>query len=147
MTAEQYLQSLRDMAYKISTLEKMRDSIVVDRVPSRAITYDDLRVQTSPTGDALENAIIGAVEEEKRIEKRIKTTQDTLYKRQAEALEKIMQLKEGQCRRFLVDYYIHCESMSKLTREYGYTSKRTTNNLKKRALKYYEKVDRKVDDK
>lgn len=140
MTTEEYLQSIRDMTYKITALEKMRDDLVIDRVPSRSFTYDDLRVQTSPTGDSLENAVIGAVEEERKLEKKIKETQTLLYKRSADALEKIMTLKEGQCRRFLVDYYIHCESLAKITREYGFASRRITHNLKKRALKYYDTV-------
>ena len=74
MTTEEYLQSIRDMTYKITALEKMRDDLVIDRVPSRSFTYDDLRVQTSPTGDSLENAVIGAVEEERKLEKKIKET-------------------------------------------------------------------------
>ena len=44
MTTDEYLQSIIDMTYKITELEKMRDDLVIDRVPSRSFTYDDLRV-------------------------------------------------------------------------------------------------------
>ena len=143
MTAEEYLQSIRDMTYKIAVLEQKRDKIAIDMIPSRAITYDDLRVQTSPKGDALENTAISIAAEVERIDTQIRKTRDTLFKRSGDALEKIMLLKEGQCRRFLVDYYIQCESITHITREYGFANKRTTHNLKTRAVKYFETVDKK----
>ena len=39
--------------------------------------------------------------------------------------------------------YIHCESITHITREYGFANKRTTHNLKTRAVKYFETVDKK----
>ena len=142
MSAEEYLQSIRDMTYKIKTLEQMRDKITIDRIPSRSFTYDDLRVQTSPAGDALENAVIASIGEIEKLDEKIRKIRDQLYKRSSDALEKIMELKEGQCRRFLVDYYIHCESLAKITKQYGFTNKKTTYSLKKRAIKYFETVDK-----
>lgn len=137
MTGEEYLQSIRDMRNKIAILEREKFLIMI---PSTGISYDDMRVQTSPTGDALERAVIGALEDIKKIDERIKETKLILDRRQNQAIEWIMSMKEGQNRRFLVDYYFYCESMAKIAKEYGFTNKKTVYSLKKRAIKDFEKL-------
>ena len=137
MTAEEYLQSIRDMRYRISILEREKYLIMI---PPTSAPFDDLRVQTSPRGDALENTVINALEEIKKIDKRINETKKILDKRQNTAFEEIMTMKEGQNRRFLIDYYFYCESINKIVKEYGFTNKKTVYSLKKRAIKSFEKV-------
>ena len=140
MTAEEYLQSIRDMRYKISILEREKYLIMI---PSASIKYDDMRVQTSPRGDSLEVTVIHGLEEIKRIDRQINATKNILDKRQSAAFEDIMRMKEGQNRRFLVDYYFYCESISKIAKEYGFTNKKTVYSLKKRAIKNFEKLYKK----
>ena len=139
MTAEVYLQSIRDMRNKIAHLEREKFLIMI---PSTGISYDDLRVQTSPSGDALERIVIDGLDEIKKIEEKIKETRTVLDIRQDAALEIIMKMKEGQNRRFLLDYYFYCESIAKIVKEYGFTNKKTVYSLKKRAIKNFEKVQR-----
>ena len=137
MTAEDYLQSIRDMRNKIAHLEREKFLIMI---PSTGISYNDMRVQTSPTGDALERIVIDGLDEIKKIEVKIKNTRAVLDTRQDEALEIIMRMKEGQNRRFLLDYYFYCDSIGKIAKEYGFTNKKTVYSLKKRAIKNFEKT-------
>ena len=131
------MQSIRDMRNKISTLEREKYLIMI---PSISVSYDGIRVQTSPTGDCLENAVLGAIEEIKKIDKKIALIRKDLDRRQGEAFEDIMRMKEGQNRRFLIDYYFYCESIAKIAKEYGFTNKKTVYSLKKRAIRNFEKT-------
>lgn len=138
MTGKEYLQSIRDLKYKLSVLKDQRE-FIARNIPTRAITYDNLRVQTSPSGDELENNVIKIIEECEKIDKEIIKASKILNEKITKATDKILKLKEGQCRRFLIDYYINNHEIKDLIILYDYES-RSIYELKKRALKKFENV-------
>lgn len=142
MKAEKYLQSLRDMNFKLELLESKRKTISTP-IRQKAITYDKLNIQSSPAPDTLENDVIKTLERLERLDNQIKNLETKLEQRRSEALDRIMEMKEGQNRRFLIDYYIKCLSLNKITKEYKYQNDRNVYILKKRAVKNFEKFYKK----
>lgn len=144
MTAERYLQSIRDMRFMLERLEIRRDSIHTP-INSGAITYDNIHVQTSPDGGKLENDVIRTVHQIERLDAEIKRRRERFEARKQEATDRIMSMNEGQCRRFLLDYYIDGKSIKDLEEAYRYIGLNSIYNLKKRAIKKYSRVHKSLN--
>ncbi len=117
MRTEEYLQSARDMKFRVDDLE---------------------RVQSSPRQDALENQVIRIIERMEQIDKKLISTRARLIAKRHDIRNKICRMKEGQSRRFLMDYYIECKSWQQIFDEYHYTKIESAYNLKVRAIKDFD---------
>ena len=54
-------------------------------------------------------------------------------------IDSIMSMKEGQARRFLIDYYIDCKSLTEISNNYMFEDPQSIYNLHRRALQAYKK--------
>lgn len=139
MTAERYLQSIRDMRDKIKTLEEARDRISAP-INVKAISYDRIRIQTSPSGDELENDVIRAVSKIEKMDQKIKKITERYEILKTEATDHILLVPEGQSRRFLLDYYIIGKSIREIESANMFEGEKSVYNLKKRAIRKFERV-------
>lgn len=144
MNAEQYLQSIRNAKARIHELEKLKEEINMNIITIKAMNVTGDRVQSSPKKDGLELQAIKAIEKMESIDKRIIKEREKYIIKKNNAINKILKMKEGQCRRFLIDYYINCKSEIQIAQEYRYNSIDSLRSLKKRSIKYFEKIDKKV---
>lgn len=126
------------MNFKIESLRDQKKRITTP-IRQKAITYDGIKIQSNPTPDRLENDVIRTLERMEHLDIQIKDMEIRLEKRRSEALETVIKMKEGQSRRFLMNYYIECKSLNEITKEYRFQNKRTIYSLKKRAIKKFEK--------
>lgn len=136
MKAEEYLDNIRDMTFKIKALERMR---METREQIGMIRRKQDEVRHEPKRDALENDIIKSMSQLERLDKTIAKERARYMIKTKKAYEHIMRLKEGQCRRFLIDYYIEGKNEIEIAHEYHYESAVSIYNLKRRALKYFSK--------
>lgn len=136
--SEEYLQTIRDMKSKIDALEEMRKDIKYNIGLIREGSNDAV-VRTSPQRDAQEKQIIKNIEKLERLDRKIAGECTKWMLKRNSALEQIMRLKDGQCRRFLIDYYVNGKSMIEIAYEYHYKTKESIYNLKRRAIKYFSK--------
>ena len=136
--AEKYLQSLRSMKFKIDKYEKIRKSIHIDTAYINGTTIGD-RVQSSPKADKLETAAIKCLERIRVIDLKLAKLKTEYLNARIEACSHIEELPEGQCKRFLIDYYIDCMNMKQLDKMYGYTDESSIYQLKRRAIRKFEK--------
>lgn len=70
MIAKQYLQRGRDIQRQITQLYEKRSEFF-DRATSTTMAISPVKVQTSHSGQGLENAIIGMVDTEEKINNKI----------------------------------------------------------------------------
>lgn len=70
MIAKNYLQRGRDIQRKITQLYETRSNYI-DRATSTTMAISPVKVQTSHSGQGLENAIIGMVDTEEKIRNKI----------------------------------------------------------------------------
>lgn len=143
MKTEDYLQSARDMKFRLDDLEKERLDIMSAMITVKSTSDYSDRVQSSPRQDALENQVIRIIEKMERMDKQLMKTRARLISLRHDIREKICSMKEGQSRRFLLDYYIECKSWKQIFAEYGYTSIESAYRLKCRAIKDFEKYSKK----
>ena len=143
MKTEDYLQSARDMKFRIDNLEQERMDIMSNMITIKSTSEYSDRVQSSPRQDALENQVIRIIERMEQIDKKLISTRARLIAKRHDIRAKICRMKEGQSRRFLMDYYIDCKSWQQIFTEYGYTSIESAHNLKRRALRDFEKIIKK----
>lgn len=139
MKTEDYLQSARDMKFRLDDLEKERLDIMSAMITVKSTSDYSDRVQSSPRQDALENQVIRIIEKMERMDKQLMKTRARLISLRHDIREKICSMKEGQSRRFLLDYYIECKSWQQIFTEYGYTSIESAYRLKCRAIKDFER--------
>ena len=144
MKTEDYLQSARDMKFRLDDLEKERLDIMSAMITVKSTSDYSDRVQSSPRQDALENQVIRIIEKMEKMDKQLMKTRARLISLRHDIREKICSMKEGQSRRFLLDYYIECKSWQQIFDEYHYTKIESAYNLKVRAIKDYEKNNKKV---
>lgn len=140
MNAEKYLQSVRTLKFKIDKYEKMRNEIHLE-VSFGGMPTDGIRVQ-SPRKDLLEEAAIKMSERLRGIDKILTKLRGDYIDKRLKTYNRIMKIEEGQCRRFLIDYYIDCKSIKDLKCEYGYSEDSGIYKLKKRAIKKFEKISK-----
>lgn len=143
MNAERYLQSIRDLKRKTEIYEKMKREIQETVKHIKTSAPDMNKVQTSAYYDGLEKKIIKNMEQLEELDSWIAATKAKQLSRKQEAYNTITQLKDGQCKRFLLDYYIDGKTEKKIAREYCFYNEKSVYNLKKRAIKHFEKVYKK----
>ena len=74
MIAKNYLQRGRDIQRQITQLYETRSNFI-DRATSTTTAISPVKVQTSRSGQMLENAIIGMVDTEEKIRNKIEELQ------------------------------------------------------------------------
>lgn len=142
MKTEDYLQSARDMKFRIDDLEKERMDIMSCMITVKSTSDYSDRVQSSPRQDALENQVIRIVERMEQLDKKLINLRARLISKRHDIRAKICRMKEGQSRRFLMDYYIECKTWQQIFNEYGYTSIESAYRLKRRAIKDFENINK-----
>lgn len=138
MKTEDYLQTARDIKFRIDDLENERIDIMSYMITVKSTSDYSDRVQSSPKQDALENQVIRYIERMEKLDKAILKERAKLINRRHNINKKIWRMKEGQSKRFLKDYYIECKNWKQIFNEYGYTSIESAYRLKRRAIKDFE---------
>lgn len=138
MNAEKYLQTVRTLKFKIDKYEEIRSDIHLE-VSFGGMATDGIRVQ-STRKDQLEEAAIKMMEKLRSIDAKLSRLRSEYIDRRIKAYDRIMKIEEGQCRRFLIDFYIDCKSIKDLKKEYGYSQDSGIYQLKKRSIKKFEKT-------
>ena len=96
------------------------------------------RVQNSNI-NGLDTKIIRNMERLKEIDSWLLAAKTKQISRKNDAYHKIEALKEGQCKQFLLDYYIAGKSERQIAKEYHFSNFDSIYGLKTRALKYFKK--------
>lgn len=143
MKTEDYLQTARDIKFRIDDLEKERMDVMSNMITIKSTSDYSERVQSSPRQDALENQVIRITEKLEQLDKRLIKERSRLISKRHDIRIKICRMKEGQSRRFLLDYYIECKSWQQIFDEYGYTSIESAYRLKCRAINDFERNNKK----
>lgn len=118
MKTETYLQSARDLKFRIEQLQEERDEIVRAMTSIKSTSDYSERVQTSPQGDGLEKKVLQTMERLERLDRTIMKKIVVLQIRRDGIRNRICRMREGQSRRFLIDYYIKCKSWEEIFTEY-----------------------------
>lgn len=142
MKTEDYLQTARDIKFRIDDLEKEKRDIMETMITVKSTSDYSDRVQSSPRQDALENQVIRIIERMEKLDRKLNKERARLITTRHNIRTKICQMKEGQGRRFLMDYYIECKSWQDIFSEYGYTSIESAYRLKCRAIKDFEDISK-----
>ena len=142
MTAQEYLQSIRDLRFKIVDLQKERNEVLANMIVVKSTSDYSERVQSSPKQDALEMQVIRATEQMEKLDKLLRKKIVLYQYRHNKARAEIRNLPEGQCRRFLLDYYIEGESWEEIFQEYGFKEISSPYHLQERAVRLYERFYR-----
>jgi hypothetical protein len=136
---ENYLQKARDLKFALEQLEEDRREIISTMTSIKSASDYSDRVQTSPQGDGLERKVIKMIERLEKMDKRINAKVCALTMRRSSIRDKICRMKEGQSRRFLIDYYIYCKSYEQIFREYAIEP---DYHLKRKAIREFEKAQK-----
>lgn len=139
MKTETYLQGARDLKFLIEQLEAERREILDTMVTIKSTSDYSDRVQTSPQGDSLERKVIEVLEKLERLDRRLIKKVYALTIRRDNIRKKVCGMKEGQSRRFLIDYYINCKSWDQIFDEYHIEP---DYHIKRRAIRDLEKMER-----
>lgn len=142
MTAKEYLQSIRDLRFKIVDLQKERSEVLANMIVVKSTSDYSERVQSSPKQDALEMQVIRATEQMEKLDKLLRKKIVLYQYRHNKARAEIRNLPEGQCRRFLLDYYIEGKSWEEIFQEYGFKEISSPYHLQERAVRLYERFYR-----
>ena len=139
MRAEEYLRKVRDMKISINSLQRQRDDIKNNIGLIKSSGYERPAIG-SPSKDKLEKQIIKNIAELESIDRKIADERVSLIRCRKECFDMIMQLKDGQCRRFLLDYFIECKNEIEIANEYHFDNINSIYNLKRRAIRYFRNV-------
>lgn len=139
MKTETYLQSARDLKFKIEQLQEERDEILRSMTAIKSTSDYGERVQTSPTGDGLEKKVIKAIERLEKMDALITRKIVTLQIRRDGIRNRVCRMKEGQSRRFLIDYYIKCKSWDEIFEEWCIEP---DYHIKRRAIRELDRSDK-----
>lgn len=139
MKMESYLQSARDLKFRIEQLEEERAEILETMTLIKSTSDYSERVQTSPQGDGLERKVIQIMERLEKKDQEIIGKVVTLRIRRENIRNRICRMREGQSRRFLIDYYIKCKSWDQIFREYQIEP---DYHIKKKAIAELERLER-----
>lgn len=143
MRTEEYLQLARDTKFRIDDLEKERLDVMSNMITIKSTSDYSDRVQSTPKQDGLENQVIKIIEKMEKLDKKLLRERAKLITLRHNIREQICKMKEGQSRRFLMDYYIECKSWQQIFDEYQYTKIESAYNLKVRAINDFEKNSKK----
>lgn len=100
MRAKEMLKSVRPLRQELSLL-KQQEQLMLS---PKAITYDGIRVQTSP-----QDRMFETVEAIQKLERLIQTKERELAEKQLEAMAMIYSLEKTEWRKLLILYYIDGE--------------------------------------
>lgn len=139
MKIESYLQSARDLKFRIEQLEEERAEILETMTLIKSTSDYSERVQTSPQGDGLERKVIQIMERLEKKDQEIIGKVVTLRIRRENIRNRICRMREGQSRRFLIDYFIKCKSWDQIFREYQIEP---DYHIKKKAIAELERLER-----
>ena len=143
MKAKDYLQSIRDLRFKIEDLKKERGDVLANMIVVKSTSDYSERVQSSPRQDGLENQAIRIIERMQELDKELQEAKERMVFKRHRIRNAIMEMKEGQSRRFLMDYYINCESEIQIAVRYHYKTSASIYTLKMRAIKDFAQSKRK----
>lgn len=144
MRTEEYLQLARDTKFRIDEIEKERMDVMSNMITIKSTSDYSDRVQSTPKQDGLENQVIKIIEKMEKLDKKLLRERAKLITLRHNIREQICKMKEGQSRRFLMDYYIECKSWQQIFDEYQYTKIESAYNLKVRAINDFEKNSKKT---
>lgn len=139
MKAENYLEGARSLKFKIDMIEADRRDILDAMTAIRSTSDYSDRVQTSPQGDGLERRVIKYMERLERLDNSLERKAYALAIRRHNIRQKVGRMKEGQCRRFIVDYYLECKDWDQIFREYAIEP---DYHIKRRAIREFEKLEK-----
>lgn len=139
MTTKEYLQSVRDMRFRIDDMEKERGEVMAAMIRVRSSSDYAEKVQSSKQNDKLEQQVIESMERLERLDQDLRKKIVDYQLQHNVAREDIRNLPEGQCRRFLIDYYIEGKSWNDIFEEYGFREISSPYHLQERAIKLFEK--------
>ena len=143
MRTEDYLQMARDIKFRVDYIERELSDIESDMYIIKSSSDYQEMVQSSPRQDALENQVIKIIEHQSKLEIKLKKERARLRQKRDEIQQKISRMKEGQSRRFLMDYYIECKNWQQIMDEYKYLNPESVYILKNRAIKDFDKFYKK----
>lgn len=143
MRTEEYLQLARDTKFRIDEIEKERMDVMSNMITIKSTSDYSDRVQSTPKQDGLENQVIKIIEKMEKLDKKLLRERAKLITLRHNIREQICKMKEGQSRRFLMDYYIECKSWQQIFDEYQYTKIESAYNLKVRAINDFDKYSKK----
>lgn len=141
--AEAFLQEARDVKFKVDAMEQERLEIHDAMITIKSTTDYSERVQSSPRQDGLENQAIRIIERMQELDKELQEAKERMVFKRHRIRNAIMEMKEGQSRRFLMDYYINCESEIQIAVRYHYKTSASIYTLKMRAIKDFSQSKRK----
>lgn len=140
MKTETYLQSARDLKFRIEQMQEERDEIVRTMTSIKSTSDYSERVQTSPQGDGLEKKVLRALERLEKMDRALLKKIVILQFRRDGIRNRVCRMKEGQSRRFLIDYYIKCKSWGEIFEEYAIEP---DYHIKKRAIAELDRLEKK----
>lgn len=139
MWAEGYLNGIKS-CQKWIDIYNMRLAEIADTMISYGGGIQADKVQTSPKGDALERRVIDGLERYGKIQEDILKRREELWARQDEAMERIMTLKDGNRKNFLLLHYIDGLTLTEVAMNLGHTEPSRIYHLKDEALRYFDQV-------
>lgn len=129
MTAKEYLLQIHDLDTEIRQDIQELERLETEAENVKAIRYDQDRVDASPEGDALMNAVIKIIEYKERIgEKKL-----ILIAKRLEIINQIQELENKAYSDLLFRRYVNQESLQSIAHNYG-RKKKTIDNMHGRAL-------------
>lgn len=140
MNTRDYLQSIRDLRFKIADLQKERAEVLENMIVVKSTSDYSDRVQSSPRQDGLEMQVIRATEQMEKIDKLLRKKIVLYQIRHNKARAEIREMPDGQCRRFLLDYYIEGKEWDEIFQEYGFREISSPYHLQARAIQLYDKI-------
>ena len=139
MKTETYLQSARDLKFRIEQLQEERDEIVRAMTSIKSTSDYSERVQTSPQGDGLERKVLRTMERLEKMDHTLIKKIVVLQIRHDGIRNRVCRMKEGQSRRFLIDYYVKCKSWGEIFEEYAIEP---DYHIKKRAIAELDRLEK-----
>lgn len=139
MKTETYLQSARDLKFRIEQLQEERSEIVRAMTSIKSTSDYSERVQTSPQGDGLERKVLRTMERLEKMDHVLIKKIVVLQIRRDGIRNRVCKMKEGQSRRFLIDYYVKCKSWGEIFEEYAIEP---DYHIKKRAIAELDRLEK-----
>lgn len=140
MRAKDQLQRVRDLKFRIKSLEEERDNVRLLMISVKSTSDYSDRVQSSPRPDGLENTVIRITEQLEELDKEYLSKIEQYSKERDSVKANINKMKDGQYKTFLIDYYIHGESWDWIIKQYHYASANSAYHIDQRAVNAYEKA-------
>ena len=138
MKTETYLQGARDLKFRVEQIEQDRRDILDAMTAIKSTSDYSDKVQTSPQGDGLECRVIKYMERLEKLDRQLERKAYALAIRRHNIRIKVCRMKEGQGRRFLIDYYIECKSWDEIFQEYAIEP---DYHIKRRAIRELERLE------